>query len=179
MRTDSARTKPALGLALFFVLCLPGTLLAQVTCTASNTTLDFGAYDVLAGTTLDATGSFAVTCVNANAGNAQVTYTAKLATSPAQQMAPPSGTDRLSYVAYVDAARTQPWGDGTSGTFTIVGSITVPGRSSLTDVAKNYYGRITPGGQDVSSASPGPPPTTYSQTLTVTVTCTLQGNKAC
>lgn len=179
MRTDPARTKPALALALFFVLCLPETLLAQVTCTASNTTLDFGAYDVLAGTTLDATGSFAVTCVNPNPGNAQVTYTAKLATSPTQQMAPPSGADRLSYLVYVDAARTQPWGDGTGGTFTITGSITVPGRGSLTDVAKNYYGRITPGGQDVSSASPGPPPTTYSQILTVTVTCTLQGNKAC
>ena len=179
MRTRPARTKPALALALSFLLCLPVTVLGQVTCTASNTTIDFGAYDVLAGTTLDATGSFAVTCVSTNNGNAQVTYTAKLATSPAQQMAPPSGADRLAYVVYVDAARTQPWGDGTAGTFAITGSITVSGNSTLTDTPKNYYGRITPGGQDVSAASPGPPPTTYSQTLTVTVTCTLQGNKAC
>ena len=179
MRTRPAQTKPALALALFFVLCAPAALLAQVTCTASNTTLDFGAYDVLAGTTLDAAGSFAVTCVNPDPGNVQVTYTAKLATSPSQQMAPPSGADRLSYVVYVDAARTQPWGDGTAGTFPITGSITVPGRSSVTDLALNYYGRITPGGQDVSAASPGPPPTTYTQTLAVTVTCMRQGNKPC
>jgi spore coat protein U-like protein len=112
MRTDTALLKPALALALFFVLCLPSALLAQVTSRASNTTLAFGAYDVLSATTLDATGSFTVTCVNTNSGNAQVTYTAKLATSPAQQMAPPSGADRLSFVVYVDAARTQPWGDG-------------------------------------------------------------------
>jgi spore coat protein U-like protein len=164
---------------LFFVLCSPPALLAQVTCTASNTTVNFGSYDVLSGAVLDVAGTFTVTCTNGFGLNAPVTYTAKLATTPAKQMAPPSGTDRLTYAVYTDAARTQPWGDGTGGTFTITGSGTIPARGSFTDTPKNYYGRVTPGGQDVSSASPGPPPTTYSQTLTVTVTCVIFGGFSC
>lgn len=146
-----------------------------VTCTASNTTINYGPYDVLAGTTLDGAGSYTVTCVRTGPGgppNRVITYTARLATTPARQMAPPAGADRVTYQVFRDAARTQTWGDGTGGTFTITGSLTVPRNSSRTSAAINYYGRITPGGQDVSAASPGPPPTTYAQTITVTVSCT-------
>jgi spore coat protein U-like protein len=151
---------------------LAPTALGQVTCTAANITLNFGSFDVLGGAALDGGGSFTVTCVNSGNAARTVVYTANLATAPARQMAPPSGADRLSYGAFVDAARLQPWGDGTVGTFTITGTLTIPRRSSLTSAPHNYFARITPGGQDVSAASPGPPPTTYTQTLTVTVSCT-------
>jgi spore coat protein U-like protein len=160
-------------LAVACVLVAPAALAQNnVTCTAANITLNFGSFDVLGGAVLDGAGSFTVTCVNSAGGSRTVIYTAALATAPARQMAPPSGADRLSYGVFVDAARLQPWGDATGGTFTITGTLTIPGRSSLTSAPHNYFARITPGGQDVSAASPAPPPTIYAQTLTVTVSCT-------
>ena len=158
-------------LAVTCTLLAPAAL-GQVTCTAANITLNFGSFDVLGGAVLDGAGSFTVTCVNSAFGARTVTYTAALATAPVRQMAPPSGADRLSYGAFVDASRLQPWGDGTGGTLRITGTLTIPRRSSLTSAPHNYFARITPGGQDVSAASPGPPPTTYTQILTVTVSCT-------
>ncbi len=143
----------------------------DTTCTASAPTINFGSFDVLGGATLAAAGSFSVTCVHNKNTAVTVTYTAKLDIAPTRQLAPPSGTDRVSYQLYTDSARTQVWGDGSSGTFTITGTVTVPTTGSFTDSPKNFYGLITPGGQDVSAASPTPP-TTYSQTLTITVTCT-------
>jgi len=159
-------------LALLAACGVPQAVFAAVTCTPSAPTINFGPYDVLSGSVLDAAGSFTVTCTNTRNVLITVTYTAKLATAPARQMAPPAGADRVSYNLYVDAARTQPWGDGTGSTFTFGGSVTLKGAVSVADAPKNFYGRISPGGQDVSAASPGPPPTTYLQTLTITVTCT-------
>lgn len=144
----------------------------DVTCTASAPTIAFGPYDILTGSTVNGASSFTVTCTHNKNTTITVTYIAKLATAPARQLAPPSGTDLVSYQLYVDSARTQPWGDGTASTFTITGSVTMKGAVSVTDAAKNFYGQVTPGGQDVSAASPGPTSTTYSQNLTITVTCT-------
>lgn len=144
----------------------------DVTCTASAPTIAFGPYDILVGSTVNAAGSFSVTCTHNKNSKVTVTYTAKLATTPTRQLAPPSGTDRVSYQLYVDSARTQAWGDGTASTSTITGTVTMKGSVSVTDAAKSFYGQITPGGQDVSAASPGPTSTTYSQNLTITVTCT-------
>ncbi len=150
----------------------------NITCTASNATINFGPYPVLANTAVDGVGSFTVTCVSSGGAAGTILYTAALPpASTVRHLAPPSGTDRLSYALYVDSARTQIWGDGTSGTFTISGAVTVPRGGSVTDSAKTFYGRISPGGQDVSAVSPGPSPTTYSQALTITVTCS--GNNAC
>lgn len=144
----------------------------DITCQASSPTIDFGPFDVLAALPLAGAGTFTVTCTNTNAPRANVTYTASLAVSPARQMQPPSGTDRVTYQIYVDSARTKPWGNGTAGTFTFTGTLNPQRNRSSTSAAISYYGLITPGNQDVSAASPGPPPTTYSQTLTITVTCT-------
>jgi spore coat protein U-like protein len=167
-----------------FVPVLPSQAAQTLVCTPSNNTINFGAYDVLSGGVLDGTGSFTVTCNDSGGpggGGTTVLYTATLDVVATRQMAPPSGTDRLAYTVYTDAARTQVWGNGTGGTFTLTGTIAVPKNSSATSASIPYYGRITPGGQDVSAASPGPPPTTYSQVLTITVTCTKtsQGNAAC
>ena len=140
----------------------------SMTCTASNTTVAFGNYNVLSGNVRNSTGTFTVTCVaTTGTAAATVTWTAKLP-SPAtlRQLAPSSGSDRLNYALYVNSARTKEWGDGTGGTFTISGSISVPKAGSATSSTQTYYGRITPGGQDVAAAS------SYTQALTVTVTCT-------
>jgi spore coat protein U domain-containing protein, fimbrial subunit CupE1/2/3/6 len=161
-------------LATLFALACKAALAApeDVTCTASAPTINFGSFDILAGTVLDAAGSFTVTCTHNKNSTITVNYSAQLATTPTRQMAPPAGTDRVTYQLYADSARTQQWGDGTGATFTINGTVTMNGSVSVTDTAKNFYGRITPGGQDVSAVSPGPAPTTYSQTLTITVSCT-------
>lgn len=161
-----------------WIICAALTLtaapsaLAGITCAASNTTVNFGPYDVLSGAMLPASGSIVVTCVNANVPSTRVAYTARLAIAPTRQMAPPVGSDRIAYQIYLDAAHTQAWGDGTGGTYVITGQMRVRRNRSTTSPPINYYGLITPGGQDVSAASPAPPPTTYAQTLVVTVTCT-------
>lgn len=170
------RLAVALLLPLLLAVQAPPQALADgedCTCSPSSTTINFGAYDVLGGVPLDSAGSFAVTCrlERGRSRSTRITYTARLATAPARRLAPPAGSDRLDYNVYVDAARTRPWGDGTAGTSTIAGSVTLSGRSSVTDGPRYYYGRIAPGGQDVSAASPGPPPTAYAQTLTISVTC--------
>lgn len=170
-------SRPLFALVALVLLAAPLAARAQdVTCTASNTTVNFGAYDVVAGVPLDGTGSFTVTCVrSSNGATHTMTYSVALAASPSRQLAPPAGADRLTYNAYIDASRTQPWGDGTGGTFVISGTLDVPGAQkggTATSGPIDYYARIAPGGQDVSAASPGPPPTLYQQTLTVTTTCT-------
>ena len=146
---------------------------AALTCSAANVLLNYGSYDVLSGTALNAAGTVTVTCTKTGGtAGGKVAYDVALTPLTPRQLAPPSGTDRLSHQFYVDSARTQPWGDGTGGTFLISGSFRVPKKSTKSDAPINFYAAITPGGQDVSAASPGPPPTTYTQTFTVTVTCT-------
>jgi spore coat protein U-like protein len=143
---------------------------AAITCTASNTTINFGTFDVLSGSTLAGSGSMRVTCVSVAAPTTTVTYNVSLSTGSSRQMAPPSGTDRVTYEIYLDPGHTQIWGDGTSGTFTISGTLRVRANRTARSGRINYYGLITPGGQDVSAASPTSP-TTYAQTMVVTVTC--------
>jgi spore coat protein U-like protein len=166
------------------IACAPALVLssfspafATISCSAGNVTLNYGSYDVLAGTVLDAAGSITVQCSKSPGGssnkNGNVTYTAALTPLTPRQLAPPSGADRLSHQLYLDSARiAQPWGDGTGGTFVITRTFPVPRDGSAIDAPQNFYGRITPGGQDVSPVSPGPAPTTYTQQFTVTVTCT-------
>lgn len=141
------------------------------TCTPASTTINFGAYDVLGGAPLDGAGSFSVACRNDNNRRASIAFVAKLATAPARALATVGEPDRLSYQVYVDSARTQPWGDGTAGTFTINGAVAVPARDTVTVGPISYYGRITPGGQDVAATFPGALPTPYGQALTISVTC--------
>lgn len=152
-----------------------GASLAQgedCTCSPSSTLINFGRYDVLGGAPLDAAGNFSVTCRLDRGGGREtrVRYSAQLATGTPRQLAPLAGAERLTYEVYVDAARTQPWGDGTGGTFTIDGEVVVSGRSSVTDGPRYYYGRIAPGGQDVAAAI-------YGQHLTISVTCRALGGR--
>ncbi|HEX5214088.1 MAG TPA: spore coat U domain-containing protein [Vicinamibacterales bacterium] len=59
-----------------------------------------------------------------------------------------TGTDRLEYNLYRDAARTQIWGDGTRGTSTLAGDV---GASEVTATAI-VYGRM-PAGQNVTGGA--------------------------
>jgi spore coat protein U-like protein len=143
----------------------------------TSNTISFGGYNPLnASPPLDGTGSFVIACTDAGGNRNKTTtinYTVKLSGQALRQLAPPSGSDRLNYNLFTDATRSSIWGDGTGGTSSIVGSIAVPGRSTASTAPIAYYGRIV-AAQDVSASSPTAP-TTYSQSLTMTVTCVVSG----
>ena len=108
-------------LACILALAVAGTApaLATIRCTAANVTLAYGAYDVLAGTVLDAAGSIQVTCTKSgtsNNSNGNVSYSVAL--TPLTPRTLTLSGSSLSHQLYVDSARTQPWGNGTGGTCT-------------------------------------------------------------
>lgn len=150
------------------LLSLPALCLhAQAACTISTgaASLGFGPYTPLtfAGkmTSLDAdsTGSVSVTCTGlTQAAN----YSLKLSTggsnnSFARSMAGTGGGARMNYNLFVDANRSNPWGDGiTGGQFQ--GSIAPPGGTAN----HVYYGRV-PAGQTALRAG------SYSDQLLITL----------
>ena len=172
--------KTRIAALTFAVVCLLawGCAHAAITCTPTNNSIVFGAYDPLGGAVLDGTGSFAITCLDVNGPGAGTTlnWTATLSGAGTRQLAPPSGSDRLNYEIYTDTNRSAVWSTGT-GTSVFTGTLSVAKNSSVTTGAITYYGRIT-GNQDVSAASPGPSSTTYSKALTITVTCVKSNGQA-
>lgn len=125
-------------------------------CTVSSTTLDFISYDPLvtpADTTVDNPSGITMTCSKGT------TYTIALnggSNGFPRKMNGPVAAEKLTYLIYRDAARTQLWGDGTTGTPLV-----------LTAANKNanpipMYGTIT-AGQDVTQGA-------YTDSVTATVT---------
>ena len=130
-------------------------------CSVNIDDVTFGTYDFLAGN-LDAVSNVEVTC-SALVIGVNFNYTVEVDGGLSADMTDrymSNGADSLHYNLYADAARTQVWGDGSSGTTVIVDGYAF---DILIPVTRNYsvYGRI-PGGQ-LS------PPGYYSDTLTVTV----------
>lgn len=123
-------------------------------CIVTATNLAFGNYDPTATSPTDAASSITVTCtpgtsftVGLNAGIASG------ATVASRQMA--SGSDRLGYGLYQDAARSVNWGN-TPGTDTPAAAT-----AGLTPAALTVYGRV-PAQQAVAVGS-------YTDTVTITV----------
>jgi spore coat protein U-like protein len=127
---------PRALLAAAALAALPAAARAQ-TCTVLDVTgVAFGAYDPIGANAVaprDSTGQIRYRCRRAAP---QVSLSAGAAGSygPRQMRL---GSLGLSYNLYRDAARTQIWGDGTAGTFT------VPGQSGTRTLV--IYGRIFPG----------------------------------
>lgn len=144
-------------LALALSACV--TASADPTCTVSASGVAFGNYDPLDNANSDNTGSVSVTCT----GSATATYTiaasAGTGTYLARKMV--SGSQVLSYNVYIDNTRMTIWGDGSSGTSSISGSITAT--SGGATQTSTVYGRI-PSGQQAASVG------SYNDILTVTVT---------
>ncbi|MBI5408428.1 MAG: spore coat protein U domain-containing protein [Nitrospirae bacterium] len=138
------------------LLSPPEVLLAA--CSVSTTPVSFGSYNVLSPSPNDATGSVTVSCDQ----SAPPTVTISIGASPnsggfdPRLMKLAAGSDMLFYNFYIDASRTQIWGDGSANTFTKSNKVH-KGRPWVNSV----YGRIPPG-QDVSVGS-------YSDTLTVII----------
>lgn len=123
-------------------------------CVVSTSNLAFGNYDPTAATPTDASSAITVTCtpgtsftVGLNAG------TTSGATVSTRKMA--SGSNRLNYALYSDAARTTNWGN-TPGNDTPAASTAVSSPSVL-----NVYGRI--------AAQQSVPVGSYTDTVTITV----------
>jgi spore coat protein U-like protein len=125
--------------AVLALLLLPATAepaaaltlcLANCSCSLSASTLGFGAYDTLSATAVTGTTQVAVTCQITNllglvGLQVQVDYSLALGGGGTGNPAARSmtgGVGTLGYGLYLDAARTQVWGDGSNGTFTLTGS---------------------------------------------------------
>jgi spore coat protein U-like protein len=133
-------------------------------CTITSPTLNFGSYDPLLATSNDSTAVVRVSCTRTILPSETVNYilTASIGNGPsyaARRMT--SGLEILNYNVYRNAGRTQVWGNGTGGSFTITGSFTL---NNATPRNRNHtlYGRIPP----VQDSAAG----TYNDTLVVTLT---------
>ena len=126
-------------------------------CTVSATSVAFGSFNTLTGSTVDSTGTITVTC------NKAIPYTIALSpggsgTYSQRRMA--NGGNTLDYNLYSNPGYNQIWGDGTGGSSTVTGSILL--RRDSTDHI--VYGRIPLSTQ--RNAMVG----SYSDSITVTVT---------
>ena len=141
---------------------------ASFGCSVAAVGVNFGAYDPLLATPDDSSGRVSVTCSNVpNTGANTVNYTVALSQGTAGNFAPrrlASGAARLDYNLFRDAGRTQVWGNGTSGSFLISGTMRVgPGQGNGTRTnTHDIFGRI-PAQQDTATGA-------YADTIVVTLT---------
>ena len=144
---------------LILLALLIGTLYASdahaQACTISATSVNFGSYNVFNGSDTDSTGTLTYRC-NGSAHNITIGLT-QGASASFNQRQMQKGSESLTYNLFVDASRTNIWGDGTSGTS--VYSIANPPNN--TNVNLTVYGRVN-AGQDVSAGS-------FSDTVTAVI----------
>lgn len=154
---DRSDVKRAVALLIAIGVIFPSPAYA-ISCTVGVTGLSFGNYDAVTKTGVTGNTFYVIDC----SGSGTVSYVLTL--SPGQfgnalARYLYSGSMRLRYQVYRDAARTQILGDGTGGTYTISGSGTLSSNSYST--FGSLYGTI-PAGQ---AAVPG----SYADTLTVQI----------
>jgi Uncharacterized secreted protein len=144
---------------LILLALVVGTLYASdahaQACTISATSVNFGSYNVFNGSPTDSTGTLTYRC-NGSAHNITIGLTQGAGASFNQRQMQ-KGSESLTYNLFVDASRTNIWGDGTGGTS--VYSIANPPNN--TNVNLTVYGRVT-AGQDVSAG-------TFSDTVTAVI----------
>jgi len=118
--------------------------------------LSFGSYDVFAAAPDDSTATITYSCTNVGANDSVVL---QLSAGNASTFFPRelvSGSAKLAYNLFLDAARTIVWGDGTSGTAAYGPIAATTGASSV-----HVYGRA-PAHQNVHAGS-------YSDSLVITI----------
>ena len=142
--------------ALLAAVALLGALPAAASdCTASATSISFGVYDPVVALPDDSTGTLTVTCSYSESGVKHPAYTVALSSGNGVSSATrwlAAGPFRLYYNLYRDAARTQIWGDGTTGSYVQSGTLRPgPGVGNHTrSAAYTVYGRM-PAQQDAAS----------------------------
>jgi spore coat protein U-like protein len=144
---------------LILLALVVGTLYASdahaQACTISATSVNFGSYNVFNGSPTDSTGTVTYRC-NGSAHNITIGLTQGAGASFNQRQMQ-KGSESLTYNLFVDASRTNIWGDGTGGT-AVYSSANPPNN---TNVNLTVYGRVT-AGQDVSAG-------TFSDTVTAVI----------
>jgi spore coat protein U-like protein len=133
------------------LLVLLMTARAEAACTITTTSVNFGTYDVFSATARDATGTVQINCNPRD--NIQVGLSRGSSTTFNPRTLQ-SGTNILNYNLFRNAARTQIWGDGTSGTSTFSGN-------NIRNTTLTVYGRV-PAAQDAAVGN-------YSDTVVATV----------
>lgn len=106
--------------ALAFGVLLFSWPLSAHGCTIGAATVNFGNYNFLDSSPDTTTGSVLVTCLLATS------FSISLSAGSSGTFAPrtmKSGTSALNYNLYTDASHAIVWGDGTSGTQVVSGSI--------------------------------------------------------
>ena len=153
-----------LTLLTLLTLGLAGAATAATVCTVSALPVAFGVYSPTAASAHTSTGSVSVVCQPVLASAIQ-TYTLTLSTggsgSYAMRRLSASG-HTLNYQLYKDAAYAAVWGDGSSGTSSLSGTLSL---SVVLPVSATHtvYGRM-PALQSGAYAG------SYLDTITVTVT---------
>lgn len=149
--------KRLLALAAFLLVIAPAFAQAA-RCTVSASPIAFGLYAPFSASPTDSTGTLTISC----RGRVR-TYTVTLGAGLNSggrfaNRSLSSGSARLSYQLYSDAARTTVWGDGTGGTDTLSGSCL--GRTCSPGTL-TVYARLPA----LQTAAPG----SYSDNVTVTI----------
>ncbi len=137
-------------------------------CAVAVVGVSFGIYDSIAAAPDDSAGRVDVTCSNVpGTGVDSVAYGVALSPGVAGSFNPrrlASGAARLDYNLFRDAGRTQVWGNGTSGSFLVSGTMRVgPGQGNSTRTnTHDIFGRV-PAQQDAAIGA-------YTDTIVVTLT---------
>jgi spore coat protein U-like protein len=142
----------AIALALL-LWTSPGEAQLGLNCTITTVGVAFGVYDVFSAAPVDAAGSVRYQCTLG------VGVVVQLGTGSAGAFSPRTmlrSGEPLNYNLYLDAARTQVWGNGTSGTGTHSAFATV-----LFPTVVPIYARLFPG-QNVTVGS-------YSDSVVATI----------
>jgi len=124
-------------------------------CLVSATTLNFGSTGLL-NTNVDATNSINVRCTPGTPWTVALNAGSGAGGTVSLRKMTASGGATVAYTIYRNSGRTEVWGDGTSGTFTVTGTGTGSAQ------AQTGYGRVP------SQSTPGP--ALYTDTIVVTVT---------
>ena len=127
--TDHSRWRRGLTAAGLLCSLLAGREATAVSvCVLATTPVVFANYDPFYGAGLTASGTLTVSCSSVIVPTGAVAYTLSLSASQttgtmARAMGGAFG-GRLLYNLYTDASRTVIWGNGSSGTQTVAGSVT-------------------------------------------------------
>ncbi len=147
----------SLGVLAATVVAMLAASALEAQCTIAVTAgVAFGSYDVFTSTPTDTAGEVQATCTSRYTNVTISMGKGGALTFQPRQMA--SGAERLDYNLYLDASRTQIWGDGTGGTV-VYGPVAI--NRNQTRVVP-VYGRI-PATQDAAAGL-------YSDTVVATVT---------
>jgi spore coat protein U-like protein len=159
---------PTVTLALACAVLAPSHALASYGCSVAVVGVNFGVYDAVAAAPDDSAGRVNVSCSNVpGTGVDNVAYSVALSPGSAGTFNPrrlAAGTGRLDYNLFRDAGRTQVWGNGTSGSFLVPGTMRVgPGQGNSTRTnTHDIFGRV-PAQQDAAIGA-------YTDTIVVTLT---------